>query len=653
MKKTIFVVDDSISNLSVAEEALEKNYRIITLTSAQKMFALLESVIPDLILLDVAMPEVSGFDALKRLKSSPEYSKIPVMFLTALQDSYNEAYGFELGAVDFITKPFSQVILLRRVKNHLDIDALVRERTEELEKAMATSEAKSLFLSTMSHEMRTPLNAIIGMTAIGKKADDIEGKNHALNKIGDASSHLLGVINDVLDMAKIEANKLELSHVEYNFDRMLQKVITVVNFRIEEKNQTLTVNIDGKIPRFVTGDDQRLSQVITNLLSNAAKFTPQGGRIHLDASLIGEEDGICELQIEITDSGIGISKENQENLFSSFTQAETGISREYGGTGLGLAISKSIVEMMKGKIWVESVLNKGAKFTFTVKVERSDKSSRSLLTPGLNWENVRILVADDSPIIRKHFEELFNQLKIKADMVADGLEACCLIEEKGGYDIYFVGWQMPGMDGIELTRAIKSRKDDRPSAVIMITAADREQIKARAANAGVDKYLLKPIFASSIIDVLNECMGVFATCRAQSENSEVQKGGLTGKKMLLAEDIEINREILIEFLKDTGLLIHCADNGAEALKMIEAAPDTYDIVFMDVQMPKMNGYEATRRIRELPAIKERKNPLPIIALTANVFREDIESCLKSGMDAHLGKPLDIDKVLDTLCKYLI
>ena len=516
-----------------------------------------------------------------------------------------------------------------------------------LEQAEAASKAKGDFLSAMSHEMRTPMNAIIGMTAIGNKTKDIEEKNHALSKIGDASSHLLGVINDVLDMAKIEANKLELVPVEYNFEKMLQKVTTVINFRINEKRQRFSVEIDSNIPAFLVGDDQRLAQVITYLLSNAVKFTPEGGKIQLTASLTGETaEGDCDLRIEVADSGIGIAPEQHEKLFGMFEQAETGISREYGGTGLGLVISKRIVELMGGEIWLESELGKGAKFIFTAKAKCGTRNPKSMLSSGVNWKNVKVLVVDDMADILSHFQRTLGQFDIQCDVAADGVEALRVIEERGEYDIYFIDWRMPGMDGIELTRRIKSQFNGRTSVVIMITAMDWNQIKDEAIGAGVVKCLLKPLLPSTIIDAVNDCLGISDA----EEGSASYTNEFSGKTLLIAEDIEINREILTALLSDTGLAIDCVENGIEALEMIESAPDKYDIVFMDVQMPKMDGLEATRRIRALSA--PRASKLPIIAMTANVFRDDIEACIDAGMDDHLGKPLDIDKVYEKLRKYL-
>jgi len=558
------------------------------------------------------------------------------MRLSVETDKYNDA--------------LCKVVIFRDITEHQYMIQDIRDTSEQLESALvqanSANRAKTDFLSNMSHEMRTPMNAIIGMTAIGKKTNDIDAKNHALSKIGDASSHLLGVINDVLDMAKIEANKLDIVDVEFSFDRMLQKVITVVNFRVEEKNQVLSFDVDKDIPSFVIGDDQRLAQVITNLMANAVKFTPNGGKIHFEAALIGEADGVCELRLGVTDSGIGISSEQIEKLFVAFEQVETGTSREYGGTGLGLVISKRIVELMGGDIWVESEYGTGSRFVFTVKVKRGKKNLGSLLAPGVNWENVRVLAVDDMSETRKQFHAIFNNLAMTCDVATDGIDARRMIEQHGPYDIYFIDWRMPGMDGVELTKWIKTHDGDRQFVIVMITAADWGNIREEATSAGVDRHLLKPLFSSMVIDCMNEILGISAadlSIRAQTDEFK-------GKKMLVAEDIEINREILVALLESSGLTIDCADNGKEALEMLVAAPNEYDIVFMDVQMPHMDGFETTRRSRALPM--QYYTELPIVAMTANVFKDDIEACLEAGMNDHLGKPLDINVVLSKLRKYL-
>jgi CheY-like chemotaxis protein/two-component sensor histidine kinase len=491
------------------------------------------------------------------------------------------------------------------------------------------------------------MNAIIGMTAIAKTSSDIERKDYCLGKIEDASTHLLGVINDILDMSKIEANKLDLSTENFNFEGMLRKVVNVINFRVEEKQQDLTVHIDRNIPRFLIGDDQRLAQVITNLLSNAVKFTPEQGVIRLDAQLLEEENGLCTLRIAVSDTGIGVSEEQQAHLFTSFRQADSSISRKFGGTGLGLAISKRIVELMGGRIWLESEPGKGSVFAFTVRAERGREEPDDAVLYGVKRKPARVLAVDDMPEIRAYFEEIARGFGIACDTAADGPEAIGMMEEKGPYDMYFVDLRMPGMSGMELSRRIKERGGDAP--VVLMSAADRSTIEEEAKDAGADRFLPKPLFPSAVADCISECFGAGNAAGLREVQNDAA-GCFAERRILLAEDVEINREIVLALLAPTMLAIDCAENGAEALRMFGAAPDRYDMIFMDVQMPEMDGYEATRRIRALDA--PRAKDIPIVAMTANVFREDVERCLAAGMNDHVGKPLDLNAVLKKLYKFL-
>ena len=378
------------------------------------------------------------------------------------------------------------------------------------------SKSKSEFLSRMSHEMRTPMNAIIGMTNIGKASPDIDRKDYCFEKIEAASTHLLGVINDVLDMSKIEADKLELSYTVFSLERMLAKIINVVGYKMEEKKQRFILSIDRNVPEAVESDEQRLSQVMTNLLSNAVKFTPDGGAISVFVRKLNEENGICTLQFEVKDTGIGISEEQQANLFKSFEQADGSISRKYGGTGLGLAISKRIVEMMEGSIRAESAPEQGSSFIFDIRARiaplpaAEDKAAKTSQKPAVN-----------------HFKD---------------------------------------------------------------------------------------------------------------------------RKILVAEDIEINREIVAALLKPAGVSIDFAENGRTAYEMFTANPQAYSMIFMDIHMPEVDGYEATRMIRALAAPNAKT--MPIIAMTADVFREDIEKCLAAGMDDHIGKPLNATEIMEKLAKYM-
>jgi signal transduction histidine kinase/DNA-binding response OmpR family regulator len=518
----------------------------------------------------------------------------------------------------------------------------------EKEKANVASRAKGDFLARMSHEMRTPMNAIIGMTSIAQSSSDPERKDYCLNKINEASTHLLGVINDILDMSKIEANKLELSSVSFDFEKTLQKVANVINFRVDEKKQVFSIHIDENMPRTLTGDDQRLAQVITNLLSNAVKFTPEGGAIRLDARLLEEKNGECVIQVEISDTGIGISEEQQGKLFTSFEQADNTTSRKFGGTGLGLAISKRIVEMMGGRVWIESELGRGSTFTFTAVMGYRKKEERgSPLSSRVNWSNVRVLVVDDDKEVLEYFDEIMRRFGVNCSVAGGGEEALAMLRDHGPYDIYFIDWKMPDIDGIELSGKIKERGGVK-CVVVMISAVEWSVIADEARNAGVDKFLPKPLFPSAIADCINECFGA-EKALSVSDNARTAEC-FDGYSLLLVEDVEINREIVLSLFESTMLNIECAENGKEAVRMYSESPGKYDLILMDLQMPEMDGYEATRRIRalQIPGAAE----IPIVAMTANVFKEDIEKCLESGMNDHLGKPIDFDDAMNKLRKYL-
>jgi signal transduction histidine kinase/ActR/RegA family two-component response regulator len=380
------------------------------------------------------------------------------------------------------------------------------------EKSNMESRCKSAFLTNMGHEMCTPMNAIIGMTAVGKSAFDAERKDYCFRKIEEASNYLFGVISDILDMSKVEANKFVLSPQEFNFENVLQRAVNVINFPVDEKRQKFSVYIDRAIPKILIGDDQRLAQVLTSLLGNAVKFTQEYGYIILAARCVGKENGLYTIQISVRDTGIGISPEEQMKVFQPFQQAEPGTTRKYGGIGLSLAISKRIVELMGGRMWVESELGKGSTFAFT----------------------------------------------------------------------------------------FQARQD-------------------------MDKQ------------------------RAEKEQVDIE-GAFAGRRILLAENVQINREVVKALLEPTRVEIDCAVNGKEALTIFRQSSEKYDVIFMDMQMPEMDGYETTRRIRALDL--PRAKTIPIIAMTANMFREDAEKCLEAGINSHIGKPLDFNAVMESLRAFL-
>ncbi|MCL2276464.1 MAG: response regulator [Treponema sp.] len=515
-------------------------------------------------------------------------------------------------------------------------------------KADEESKQKSAFLANMSHEIRTPMNAIIGMTFIGKSANDVPRKNYCLEKIENASQHLLGVINDILDMSKIEAGMFELSEIEFNFEKMLQRVISVVGFRAEEKKQNLSVYVDKTIPRSLIGDDQRLAQVVTNLLGNAVKFTPEGGAIKIDTRFVGEEDGVNTVRLTVSDSGIGISEEARKKLFHSFQQADSGTSRKFGGTGLGLVISKNIIEMMGGKIELDSQPGKGSSFSFTFKAKRGSKSP-GLSELGINWSNVTVMAIDDDKEVLDYFSDVMKGFGTNCDTALNGKDALSHIDNSGARHIYFIDWKMPDMDGITLAKEVKARsKSPNDTIIFMISAAEWSNIAEEAKNAGIDKFLSKPLFPSAIADAITEAIGV---SHLEVEKKSDYSGVFEGYKILLAEDVDINREIIDTLIEPTLLKMDIAENGIEAVEMYRKSPFDYDLILMDVQMPEMDGYEATKKIREIEAGMKKKH-IPIIAMTANVFSEDIKACHDAGMDDHIGKPIDVEDFFRMMKLYM-
>ena len=519
---------------------------------------------------------------------------------------------------------------------------------EELESA---SRAKGDFLSRMSHEIRTPLNAIIGMNNIALHSNDLEKTHQCNEKIDDASKHLLGVINDILDMSKIEADKFELSYSEFDFEKILMSIINVIIFRAEEKNQELVVNLGDDVPTVIFGDELRLSQVITNLLSNAVKFTPENGLIILNVNKIDEDGDDVILQIEVIDNGIGISEEQQARLFTSFEQADGSISRKFGGTGLGLAISKRIVELMGGEIWIESELDVGSKFAFTMKVMQYGVKSHAKVSTKVDKSNIRILAVDDSADALSHFSQVMVSHNLQSDVADSGAKALEMIEQSKDrpYNIFFVDWKMTGMDGIELTRKIKEITGEN-SVVFMTSVSAWNAIEEEAFSAGVRSFIPKPLFPSSIIDAVNECLGVeSAKAELHAEAAEAIVD-FSSHSILVAEDIEINQEIIKAVLEETGIAIDFAYNGKEAVALFSENMDKYGLIFMDIQMPEMDGYSATRCIRALEM--QQAQDIPIIAMTANVFKEDIENCIQAGMNSHIGKPIDTNELLQLLRQYL-
>lgn len=540
-----------------------------------------------------------------------------------------------------------------------DIDEEMRDslaKNQALSDALKTAEeaskAKTTFLSSMSHEIRTPMNAIIGLDALALNEPDISDvTKDYLEKIGSSAQHLLSLINDILDMSRIESGRMTLKNEEFAFSQLIEQINVIFSGQCQEKGLDYNCRINGHINDYYIGDSMKLRQVLINILGNAVKFTPEGGRVELTVEKTGGFGGRSTLQFKISDTGIGMSKEYLPKIFDTFSQEDAGSTNKYGSSGLGMAITKSIVEMMNGEISVDSEKNVGTSFTVSVTLMDSDrKLSDENDAMEIRLQDMKVLVVDDDQLACDQAKVLMSQIGIAAETVQSGSEAVEMVKlshaRQEPYNLIIVDWQMPEMDGVETTRQIRSVIGNE-TAVIILTAYNWDDIYEEATIAGVDSFIAKPFFTENL---LNEFKRVLKK-KKQTSFDTIKKASLEGRRVLLAEDMEINAQIMIKVLSMREIEADHAANGKEAVELYESKPEGYyDAILMDMRMPEMDGLTATKTIRA--SARPDADTIPIIALTANAFDEDVQQSLQAGLNAHLSKPVESDILFETLEKLI-
>ena len=514
-----------------------------------------------------------------------------------------------------------------------------------LQAAEEASKAKTSFLSNMSHEIRTPMNAIIGLNSLALNDPTLSaGTREYLEKIDGSARHLLGLINDILDMSRIESGRLILRKEEFSLSNMLEQINTMVMAQCRDKGLEYECRLAGQVDDSYIGDDMKLKQVLINILSNAIKFTDAPGSITFTIERMAVFEDQSTLRFVVKDTGIGMDKSFLPKLFDSFTQEDGSRSSKYGSTGLGMAITKSIVEMMNGTISVESEKGVGSEFTVVLSLRNCDHavSAGNLIDP----KDLKILIVDDDPIACEHARLILSEAGLNADTCLSGREALQMLEVRHAkldpYNLVLLDWRMPEMDGLEVARQIRSRYSNETT-VIILTAYNWDDIMDEAIHAGVDSFLAKPLFASNVVDEFER----IARRNAALLSPEKARADLDGRHILLAEDIEINAEIMMQLLEMRGITTDHAENGRAAVDLFaQSAEGTYDAVLMDVRMPEMDGLEAAAAIRAMDRADAAR--VPIIAMTGNAFDEDVQQSLQAGMNAHLSKPVEPDQLYATL-----